>query len=140
MNFANWCNGEVSQSAKIWLSKSVFNVKNHPNLADFFFIEEYECRVTFLLLAFCITLIFKWFYFLIWCLIFDSSPLVQFSKFNHFLWECWFLAKNHYNFVSLSWKLHNRYCHTFGSSPSFYLSLMKSYWLRQIQIIHPFWQ
>ena len=24
----------------------------------------------------------------------------------------WFLAKNLYNFVSLPWKLHNRYCHS----------------------------
>ena len=24
---------------------------------------------------------------------------------------CWFLAKKLYNFVSLHWRLHNRYCH-----------------------------
>ena len=37
-----------------------------------------------------------------------GSPLVQFSKFNDFLWVCWFLCKNLSNFVSLDLKLHNR--------------------------------
>ena len=62
----------------------------------FFFIEEYEFRSTFL-----ITSIFKSIYFLKWCPIFDSLPLLQFSKFNNFLWACWFLAKNLSSFVSL---------------------------------------
>ena len=35
----------------------------------------------------------------------------RFLKFNNFLCICWFLAKNISNFVSLPWKLHNRYCH-----------------------------
>ena len=35
----------------------------------------------------------------------------QFSKFNKFLWVCWFLCKNLSNFVSLVLKLHNRKCH-----------------------------
>ena len=39
--------------------------------------------------------------------LFDSLPL-QFSKFGNY---SWFVAKNLSNFVSLSWKLHNRYCH-----------------------------
>ena len=43
--------------------------------------------------------------------LFDTSPLTQFSKFNNFLWVCWFLGKNLSNFVPLVWKLHNRYCH-----------------------------
>ena len=38
--------------------------------------------------------------------------LIQFSKFNNFLWVCWFLGKNLSNFVPLVWKLHNGYCHT----------------------------
>ena len=38
--------------------------------------------------------------------------LIQFSKFNDFLWVCWFLGKNLSNFIPLVWKLHNRYCHT----------------------------
>ena len=32
--------------------------------------------------------------FLKWCPIFDSSQLLQLSKFNNFLWVWWFLAKN----------------------------------------------
>ena len=39
------------------------------------------------------------------------SPLVQFSKFNNFLWVCWFLCKNLSSFVYPVWKLHNPYCH-----------------------------
>ena len=38
-------------------------------------------------------------------------PLTQFSKFNHFVWVCWFLGKNLSNFVPPVWKLHNPYCH-----------------------------
>ena len=34
------------------------------------------------------------------------------SKFNTFLWVCWFFGKNLSNFVSSDWKLHNPYCHT----------------------------
>ena len=30
---------------------------------------------------------------------FDTSPLTQFSKFDNFLWVCWFLGKNLSNFV-----------------------------------------
>ena len=47
-------------------------------------------------------------------LIFESywgSSLVQFSKFNNFLWVCWFLCKNLSNFVYPVWKLQNLYCH-----------------------------
>ena len=39
-------------------------------------------------------------------------PLIQFSKFNYFLWVCWFLGKNLFNFVPPVWKLHNPYCHS----------------------------
>ena len=39
-------------------------------------------------------------------------PLTQFSKFNNFLWVCWFLGNNLSNFVPPVWKLHNPYCHT----------------------------
>ena len=38
-------------------------------------------------------------------------PLVQNSKFNNFLWVCWFLGKNLFNFVSTVWKPHKSYCH-----------------------------
>ena len=37
LNFENWVNGEVSKSAKIWLSNSIFYVKNYPNFSQFFF-------------------------------------------------------------------------------------------------------
>ena len=43
--------------------------------------------------------------------LFDTSPLTQFSKFNNFLWVCWFLGKNLSNFVYPAWKLDNPYCH-----------------------------
>ena len=39
LNFENWVNREVSKSAKIWLSKSIFYVKNDPNLSQFFFLK-----------------------------------------------------------------------------------------------------
>ena len=44
--------------------------------------------------------------------LFDTSSLTQFSKFNNFLWVCWFLGKNLSNFVPPIWKLHNPYCNT----------------------------
>ena len=34
--------------------------------------------------------------------LFDTSPLHQFSKFNNFLWVCWFLDKNIFNFVPVN--------------------------------------
>ena len=37
LNFENCCNGEVSKNTKIWLSKSIFHVKNYQNLSQFFF-------------------------------------------------------------------------------------------------------
>ena len=46
LNFEFWINGELSKSAKIWLSKSIFYVKNHPNLSHFLFIEEYQFKST----------------------------------------------------------------------------------------------
>ena len=74
LNFENWVNGEVSKSAK------------SPNLLTF--------KVNFL------ASIFKSLYLIKWCSIFDTSPSTQFSKFNSFLWVCWFLGKNLSNFVS----------------------------------------
>ena len=112
LNFENWVNRKGSKSAKIRLSKSNFYVKNHRNLSDFFCIVEYEFRSTFFVIdIFFITLIFKSLYFLKWYPIFDTSTLTQFSKFNNFLWVCWFLGKNLSNFVPPVWKLHNPYCH-----------------------------
>ena len=37
LHFEFWINGKLSKSAKILLSKSIFYVKNHRNLSDFFF-------------------------------------------------------------------------------------------------------
>ena len=76
LKFENWVNGEVSKSAKIWLSKSIFYVKNYPNLSQFFFhwrisIQEH----IFCYWHFLITSILKSLYFLKWCRIFDTSPL-----------------------------------------------------------------
>ena len=53
---------------------------------------------------FLTTSIFNSLYFLKRCPIFDSVPLNQVSKFNHFLWVCWFSGKNLFNFVSPAWK------------------------------------
>ena len=41
--------------------------------------------------------------------LFDTSPLHQFAKFNNYIWVCWFFVKNLFNFVYLTWKLHNHY-------------------------------
>ena len=37
LNFENWCNGEVSKSTTIWLSKSIFYVKNHRKTFSIYF-------------------------------------------------------------------------------------------------------
>jgi hypothetical protein len=51
LNFENWVNGEVSKSDKIWLSKSIFYVKNHRNLSHFFPLKNINFGAHFLLLA-----------------------------------------------------------------------------------------
>ena len=45
----------------------------------------------------------KWFFVIgiFWCPIFESSPLIQNSKFNNLLWVCWLLWKNLSIFVPL---------------------------------------
>jgi hypothetical protein len=57
---------------------------------NLFFIEVYQFRSTFFYWHFLVTSILKSLYFLKWCSIFDTSPLHQFSRFNNFLWVCWF--------------------------------------------------
>ena len=47
LNFDFWINGELSKSAKIWFSKSIFYVKDYLNLSYLFFIEEYQFRSIF---------------------------------------------------------------------------------------------
>ena len=107
LNFENWVNGEVSKSTKIWLS----NQKLSKSFSIFFSLKNINLGPHFLLLTFLITSIFKSLGFLKWCPIFDTSPLTQFSKFNYFLWVCWFLGKNISDFVPPVWKFHNSYCH-----------------------------
>ena len=93
----------MSKKAKSWFSKSIFYVKNHPNhtnLGAHFLLSTFFDNINIL-----ITSLLKW------CPIFDSSPLHQFSKFNIFLWACWFLGKNLSNFEPPAWKLDNPYYH-----------------------------
>ena len=47
-------------------------------------------------------------------MIFDIENWLWESKFNNFLWVCWFYGKNLYDFVSPDLKLHNRYCRNNG--------------------------
>ena len=46
LNFENWVNGEVSKSAKIWLSKLIFYVKNYPNLSKNFSLKDINFYIT----------------------------------------------------------------------------------------------
>ena len=50
----------------------------------------------------------------IW-IIFDTSPLTQFSEFKNFPWASWFFGKKLSNVVLPIWKLHNPYCHSVQS-------------------------
>ena len=93
LNFENWFSGEMSKSAK------------SPNLLTLKVNFVYQKLSESFSFFFSLTLLLKW------CSIFESSPLNQFSKFNNFLWVCWFLSKNLSNFVSPDLKIHNRYCH-----------------------------
>ena len=40
LNFENWVNRKGSKSAKIRLSKSIFYIKTHPNLSQFFSLKN----------------------------------------------------------------------------------------------------
>ena len=48
-------------------------------------------------------------------------PLTQISKFNNFLWVCWFLGKTLSNFVPPVWNLHNQCCHNSHFCPPFHI-------------------
>ena len=78
LNFANWCDGEVSKSAEIRLSKSIFYVKNHQNVSDVFFVEEKNMNLGahFLLVTFFDKINFQITLFSKICPIFDSLPLI----------------------------------------------------------------
>ena len=76
LNFENWVNGgigEVSKSAKIWLSKSIFYFKNYLNLSK----KKCHGRISFQEHISCYwhfskTSIFKPLYFLKWRSFFDN--------------------------------------------------------------------
>ena len=95
LNFVNWCNGEVSKSAKIWLSKSIFYVKNHPNLSGFFSLNNnYQFRRTlFCCWHFLITLIFDTLCFLKWCPIVkvSESPIKKIKQLIFLIGLEWFV-------------------------------------------------
>ena len=110
MSFEFWINGELSKIGhhfsikviwKLILSKNVNNKRYAPKLV--LFIEK---RLRKIRMIFDIE---NW----LWKSNFGLChlPLIQNSKFNHFLLVCWFLGKSLSNFVSPVWKLHNPYCH-----------------------------
>ena len=107
LNFENWLNGKVSKSAKIWLSKSIFYVKNHGHLSQFFSLKNISLGSHFLLLTFFIISIFKSLHFL-------NAHYSNYKIFVISFEYSWFLAKNLSNFVSLLWKLHKRYCYKYA--------------------------
>ena len=93
---------EWAKSSEIWLSKPIFYFKSHQNPSNFFSLKNMTLGAH----VFLLTLIF-------W--------ITLFSKMMPNFWQIattpilkihWFLAKNLSNFVSLAWKLYNRYCHT----------------------------
>ena len=61
--------------------------------------------------------------------LFATFPLIQFSKFNNFLWVCWFLGKNLSNFITPVWKLQNMYCHTCHQLIWYCRSLNVEHWI-----------
>ena len=69
LNFEKWVNGEVSKSAKIWLSKSIFYVKIIGIFLNFFHWINLGPHLLFLIFFNKGQL-----YFLKWCSIFDTSP------------------------------------------------------------------
>ena len=96
---------------------------------NFFSLKNINLGAHFLLLTLFDNFKIERLLFLKWLLIFDTSPLTQFSKFNNFLWVCWFLGKNLSNFVPLLWKLLNPYCHRYwpgGSHPHLFWNLVNT--------------
>ena len=117
LNLEYWINGELSKSAKIWLSKSIFYVKNYPNLSQFFF----HSRISIWGHIFCywhfwITSIFKSLHFLKWCPIFDISQSTQFLKFNNFQVESQvFYIEISHRATSLQWLFTNLWMLSYSS-------------------------
>ena len=94
LNFEFWINGKLSVSAKIWLSKSISYVKNHSNHSQFYSWKNTNLGAYFLLLTFFDEINFQITLLLKWCPISDGSLFIQNSKFNNYLWVCWFLCNN----------------------------------------------
>ena len=103
----------LSQSVKNGLSKSIFYVKNHPNLSQFFFsLKNTNLEAHFLLLAFFDKINFQiTFCFLKWCLIFDSSPLHSVSAYRNsaYTFRPWTVSTAKIQFIK--WKL--KYCSSY---------------------------
>ena len=66
-----------AKSAKIWFSKTIFYVKNHRNLWHRFM----NLGAHFLSLTFLIISILKLLYFLKWCPIFGTTPILKIQSF-----------------------------------------------------------
>ena len=49
LNFENWCNGKLLKSALIWISKSIFYVKNQRNPSQFFLMKNIQLGAHFLI-------------------------------------------------------------------------------------------
>ena len=112
LNLENWCNGTFNvnflhqkSSKSFWI---LFSLKNTNVGANFSVIGIFWFSPNF-----------KSLYFLKWCLIFDSLPLLKFSQVNNLIWIQSFFSQDLSNFISLPWKLHNRYCHSIKLSSSF---------------------
>jgi hypothetical protein len=97
LNLKNWCNGKVSKSAKICRSESIFYVKNHRNLSQFFSLKHVDLGVHFLLETF-------FDYIDLWINLFYKmnfwQQLHQFSKFNHFLLGILIFRQTYFQFCT----------------------------------------
>ena len=103
LNFENLCNGRYQKVPKIDF-QCQFSISEIIHIfLNFFQLKNTSLRSHFLIFD---TLLVKW------CPFFDSLPLHQFSKFNNFLWICWFLGKK---FVLSAWKLNNPYISSYGA-------------------------
>ena len=111
LNFVNWVNGEVSTSAKVWLSKSIFHIKNYSYLSIFFHLRisihvHIFCYWHFLMIS-----IFKSLSKMMpnfWHL--PNNPILKIQKFP--LSMLIFRQKPFQFCTTPVWKLHNQYCHS----------------------------
>ena len=81
--FANWCPKGKNRTFKVNFLRQIWS---SDSFWIFFSLKNRNIGAHFLLLTFLMTSIFKSLYFPRWRPIFDSSPLLQFSKFNNFIW------------------------------------------------------